>query len=89
MQRSALAALHRHCVRWLLCIVIACQVNIDAALVKTAGTRAMGVKESMVEMQNGCICCTLREDLLKEVLFIHRFFPPFLFANCHPGPRAG
>jgi hypothetical protein len=43
------------------------QVNIDAALVKTAGTRAVGVKESMIELQNGCICCTLREDLLKEV----------------------
>lgn len=81
MQRGALAALHRHC--------IVAQVNIDAALVKTAGTRAMGVKESMVEMQNGCICCTLREDLLKEVLFMHRFFPPFLFVNCHPGPRTG
>ena len=36
MQRGALAALHRHC--------IVVQVNIDAALVKTAGTRAIGVK---------------------------------------------
>jgi G3E family GTPase len=47
------------------------EVNIDAELVKTGGS--MGdcqldrVREEMVEMSNGCICCTLRDDLLKEV----------------------
>lgn len=41
------------------------EVNIDAELVRQGGfSRA---EEELVQMQNGCICCTLRGDLLKEV----------------------
>lgn len=42
------------------------EVNIDADLVR-ADTELRRTDESLVEMSNGCICCTLREDLLDEV----------------------
>src|ERR1700754_4627821 len=42
------------------------EVNIDADLIR-GGTSLSRTDEKLVEMTNGCICCTLRDDLLLEV----------------------
>lgn len=43
------------------------EVNVDAELVRgrAAGHEVQLVQEQLVELSNGCICCTLRDDLLQ------------------------
>ncbi|MCU0498487.1 MAG: GTP-binding protein [Anaerolineae bacterium] len=43
------------------------EINIDAALVRDGGAALSRVDEQLIEFTNGCICCTLRDDLLQEV----------------------
>lgn len=43
------------------------EVNIDASLIRDGGYNLSHTTETLVELSNGCICCTLRDDLLSEV----------------------
>ena len=48
------------------------EVNIDAALVARGDAALSRTEEKLVELSNGCICCTLRDDLLREVAALAR-----------------
>ena len=43
------------------------EVNIDVSLIKNGSASLSRTDETLIEMSNGCICCTLREDLMIEV----------------------
>jgi len=43
------------------------EINVDAQLVREGGAALSRTEETLVEFSNGCICCTLRDDLLQEV----------------------
>ncbi len=43
------------------------EVNIDAELIRTGSAKLSRTEEALVELSHGCICCTRRDDLLKEV----------------------
>ena len=68
------------------------EVNIDASLIQQGGI--VGMKDdSLVALQNGCICCTLKMDLveqLHQIIAMHRFDYIVIEASgiCEPGPIA-
>ncbi len=48
------------------------EVNVDARLVREGDAALSRTEEQLVELSNGCICCTLRDDLLREVAALAR-----------------
>ena len=61
------------------------EVNIDASLVERGGAELSRTEEKLVEMSNGCICCTLRDDLLAEVSRLAQEGRPKLLRASIPG----
>ena len=68
------------------------EVNIDASLIEKGGI-VNEQDDSLVALQNGCICCTLKKDLVKQlqdIIALHRFDYIVIEASgiCEPAPIA-
>ena len=69
------------------------EVNIDASLIQKGGIVGQDESGDLVALQNGCICCTLKMDLIKQLMDIvrtHRFDYIVIEASglCEPAPIA-
>ncbi len=69
------------------------EVNIDASLIAKGGAVTQK-DDNLVPLQNGCICCTLKVDLMKQIIQLARsgkFDYILIEASgiCEPGPIAG
>ena len=69
------------------------EVNIDASLIQKGGAVTQK-DENLVPLSNGCICCTLKVDLMKQIISLaksKRFDYILIEASgiCEPGPIAG
>lgn len=69
------------------------EVNIDASLIQRGGA-VTEKDENLVPLSNGCICCTLKVDLMKQIVTLAssgRFDYILIEASgiCEPGPIAG
>lgn len=69
------------------------EVNIDASLIQRGGA-VTEKDENLVPLSNGCICCTLKVDLMKQIVNLassDRFDYILIEASgiCEPGPIAG
>lgn len=69
------------------------EVNIDASLIQKGGNVTQK-DENLVPLSNGCICCTLKVDLMKQIISLaqsNKFDYILIEASgiCEPGPIAG
>ena len=69
------------------------EVNIDASLIQKGGAVTQK-DENLVPLSNGCICCTLKVDLMKQIISLaqsKKFDYILIEASgiCEPGPIAG
>ena len=69
------------------------EVNIDASLIQKGGAVTQK-DENLVPLSNGCICCTLKVDLMKQIISLasSKIFDYILIEAsgiCEPGPIAG